>query len=335
MLARVLLLFSGAASVCTAAAVVEEIVCKVNGDVITQSDLQRRSLELGSDALRQQIDELLLLQRAKELNFSAASEVTRQIAAIQADNNIADADKFRDFIREQTGMTVEDFRQRLANQALISRVVGEEVERAVVVSDAEKKEYYDGHKSEFMRRDEVWLRQIFVAGTTAEAERKAREVAVRARAGERFGALARRYSDDVETARVDGQMPAFTRGELRREIEEAVFAQKRGYVTDPLRVPEGFLILRIEERHTAGLASYDDVAGVISQKLAEPRVAEKLREFLTKLRQNAFLQIRDGYVDSGAAPGKDTAWRDTPLAAPPTVSKEELAAQRKRKALSR
>jgi peptidyl-prolyl cis-trans isomerase SurA len=331
MLLRMLLLPALAAAACAADTVVEEIVCKVNGDVITRSELQRLSRELGEDALRQQIDELLLLQRAKELNLTAGAEVTRRIAAMQAENNLTDPDKLRGFIREQAGMTVEDFRRRLQNQVLISRVVAEEVERTVVVPDAEKKKYYDDHKSDFIRRDEVWLHQIFVAGTTAAAESKARELVVRARAGERFGALARHYSDEAETARADGQAPPYARGELRREIEDVVFGHKRGYITDPIRAPDGFLILRIDERHQPGLAPYEDAEEEIGQKLAQPRVEEKLRDLLTRLRRNAFLQIRDGYVDRGAAPGKDTAWQDIPHVAPPLVTKEELEARRKKK----
>ena len=55
----------------------------------------------------------------------------------------------------------------------------------------------------------------------------------------------------------------------------------------------------------------------------------KLREYLTKLRQDAFLQIKDGYVDTGAAPGKDTSWHEVAALKPQTTTKEEVAAHLK------
>jgi parvulin-like peptidyl-prolyl isomerase len=304
----VLLLFVSA-GVAAADTTVEEIVCKVNGDVITRSELQRLSAELGKDALRQRVDELLLLQQAKQLNLIADAEVTRRIAEIQAANSIADPEKLREFVEQHAGMKFEDFRERLRNQYLIARVVGEQVDRTIVVSDVEKRKYYDEHKSGFVRKDEITLGQIFVPGTTSAAETRARELAAQGS-----------YPDVV----------TYTRGELRPELEAIVFAHKRGYVTDPIRTAQGFLVLKILERHEPGQALYDDVADEIGQRLAAPRAAEKLRRLLTRLRQEAFLQIRDGYVDSGAAPGKDTSWRDAPVLAPATVTRQELESRRKK-----
>jgi peptidyl-prolyl cis-trans isomerase SurA len=311
MLARFLpsLLLAAAAS---ADGVIEEIVCKVNSDIITRSDLLRRYGQPSADVLRDQIDELLLLQRAKELNLNADADVTRRIADIQAQNNLVDTDKLREFIQQQLGLTLEDFRQRLKNQILVSRVVGEEVQRKIVISEPEKKKYYEEHKSEFVRRDEVVLAQIFVPGLTAVSEQSARDLAAR-------GSYA--------------EVASYARGELRPEIEAIVFAQSRGYVTDPIRTRDGFLVLKIQERRQAGQAPFDEVEEQIAQRLAEPRGTAKLRDLLTRLRLNAFLQIRQGYVDSGAAPGKDTAWRDAPQLTPATVTKQELEAQRKKKAV--
>src|SRR5262245_9094786 len=111
--------------------VVEEIAAKVNGDIITRGELEQRRKEIdqglraqgltgqklqdavreyAANALREQIDQLLLVQKAKDLTINVDPEVTREMAAIQVQSKIADQDKFREWIREQTGMTYEDFR---------------------------------------------------------------------------------------------------------------------------------------------------------------------------------------------------------------------------------
>ena len=122
----------------------------------------------------------------------------------------------------------------------------------------------------------------------------------------------------------------FGRNELTQQIADVVFAQDRGYVTDPIRIPNGFLILRVDEKHTAGLASMEEVENEIMQKLADPLIEPALREFLTNLRKDAFLEIREGYQDTAAAPGKDTTWMVHAQLKPETVTKEEVISRRYR-----
>jgi len=97
-----------------------------------------------------------------------------------------------------------------------------------------------------------------------------------------------------------------------------------------MRIPNGFLILRVDEKHTAGLASLEEVENEITQKLADPLVEPAIRAFLTKLRAEAFLEIREGHQDSAAAPGKDTTWMVHATLKPETVTKEEVVSRRYR-----
>lgn len=340
--------------------VVEEIVAKVNGDIITRSELdrareyvelelqqqgvkgaefQRLVKERSGNVLRDEIDRLLLVQRGQDLNINVDPDVTRRIAEIQAQSKIADPDKFHQWIRQQTGMTFEDFRDQLRNQLLTSRVIGQEIHSRIAIPEAEKRKYYEEHKSEFVRKEQVFLRQILISteGKTpeqvAEAEKKAKDLAARAKRGEKFYELARDHSDDPITAREGGQLPPLDRATLRPEIAEIVFKEEKGFVTDAIKVPNGFLILRIEDRWEAGQASYEEVEQEIMERLAAPKVQPRIREFLTKLRHDAFLEIREGYVDTAAAPGKDTAWKDPAQLRPETVTKEEVAASRRRRLL--
>lgn len=340
--------------------IVEEIVAKVNGEIITRGEIERSSQTLRAslqqeglsgtrleqtlkekekDALRDQIDQMLLVQKGKDLNINVDPDVTKRLAEIQLQSKITDPDKFHDWLREQTGMSFEDFKSQMKNQLLTQRVIGQEVSSRIAIPQPEKKKYYDEHKSEFVRQEQVFLRQILISteGKTPEqmaaAEKKAKDLVERARKGDKFGDLARDNSDDVETARNYGELPPFKRGQLRKEIEDIVFRQKKGFVTDPIRVPTGFLILKVEDRFEAGQAPYEEVENEITERLAMPQMQPKVRAYLTKLREDAFLEIRAGYVDSGAAPGKDTTWKDPAQLKPETVTKEEVAARKKKRFL--
>ena len=90
------------------------------------------------------------------------------------------------------------------------------------------------------------------------------------------------------------------------------------------------MILRIDDRFEAGQESFDEAKDEIQGILARPKMEPKVREYLTKLRQQAFLEIKDGYVDTGAAPGKDTRWHEVVGLKPETTTKEEVAAHRHR-----
>ncbi len=333
--------------------VVEQIVAKINGDIITQSELARSRRELET-ALRQQglggmrleqelkerekyilrdrIDSLLAVQKAKELEIKVDGDLTRMFADFQRQAKIADTDEFHEFVRRQVGMPFEDYRERMRDELLTRRLIEQEVSYRINVPRAEIQKYYDEHKEEFIREERVFLREILLStvgkseSEIAEIEKKANDLADRARKGERFAELARDNSD-ADTAASGGELPPLRRAELDRAIADIVFAQEKGFVTDPIRRPNGFLILRVEEKHAAGQASLEEVESEIQNKLYAPRYEAALRPYLTKLRQEAFIEIRDGYVDAGAAPGQDTSWKGPAQLRPQTVSKEEVASQ--------
>jgi len=182
----------------------------------------------------------------------------------------------------------------------------------------------------------VFLSQILISteGKTdaqvAAAEARAKDLVARAKKGDKFSDLARENSDDPATAQNGGYLGAPSkRGTMRPEIEAIVFKEKKGFVTDPIKLtsPPGLLILKVEEHYEAGQASFEEVQEQIHDILATPKMPPKLREFLTRLRQDAFLQIKDGYVDSGAAPGKDTRWQEVAVLKPVTTTKEEVASR--------
>ena len=355
-------LLAGAADVSTPPIrVIEEIVAKVNGDIITRGELeqQRRAIEAEikqqqpnlagdalanavrqkqSEALRDKIDQSLLVQRAKELNINVDPDVTRRVAQIQQESKIADVEKFHEWVHQQAGVPFEDFKSEMKNQILTQRVIGQEVASKVNVARSEVTDYYNKHKADFVREETVFLREITIKpkdnspAAWAAAEKKAKDVLARARKGEKFSDLAHQYSD-ADTAKQDGELGRFKRGDLKPDIEALVFKQSKGYVTDLIKTEGGYEILKVDEKFAAGQASLEDVENEIMEKLYTPRMQPQLRAYLTKLRENAFIEIRGGFVDSGAAPGKDTTWKDPAQLKPETTTKEEVANRKKKRFL--
>jgi peptidyl-prolyl cis-trans isomerase SurA len=202
--------------------------------------------------------------------------------------------------------------------------------------DIEK--YYNEHKGEFVRDEQIRLQEILIstegkdAAGAAAAEKKAKDLVARARKGERFAEMARDNSDSV-THNNFGELPPYKKGQMSKNLEDAVWDQPRGYITDPIKVTNGFLILRVEDHQKAGQAELAEVENEITEKLLTPRMDSAVREYLTKLRKDAFLEIKADYIDTGAATGKDTAWADPAQLRPETVKKEEVESHVRRKRL--
>jgi parvulin-like peptidyl-prolyl isomerase len=335
--------------------VMEEIVCKVNGDIITRTELDRDRVQLteglrrqglsgarlneavdtqAKDILRGRIDNLLLISKGKELTFNVDGDVNRQLADIQRkavtqDKSLADPEKFQQFVHEQTGQSYEDYKADMKNNLLAQRVVREEVSGKIKFKHEELQAYYDAHKDQFQREERIFLREILVAANpdnTSIAEKKAKDLVAQARKGEKFPELAQANSD-AASAQVGGFIDPYTKAQLSPELIAAVWEQPKGYISDPIKLPGGFLILKVDDHQKAGLASLDEVENDVTEQLFQPRMAPLMREYLTKLRAQAFLEIKPGYEDSGAAPGKDTKWIDPLQLTPETTTKEQVLAK--------
>jgi parvulin-like peptidyl-prolyl isomerase len=334
---------------------VEEIAAKVNGDIITRGELDEKHKEIeaqaaqsgltgpklvaavkqaDADTLEEQIDNLLLVQKGKDLpGLDVDPEVTKFFQSLQQQYKMPDADKFHEWLHQQFGMTYDELRDRKKRDILAQKVIGYEVASKIAVPEADLQKYYEDHKSEYVRDEEVFLSQILIStegkspDQLAAAEAKAKDLVARAKKGEKFTDLARDNSDDPETAQSGGYLGAPSkRGTLRPELEALVFKDKKGDIEGPIKLtsPPGFLILKVEEHYDAGQASFEEVREEIQNAVVGPKMQPKVREYLTQLRQEAFLQIKEGYVDSGAAPGKDTRWQEVSQLKPVTTTKEEV-----------
>lgn len=339
--------------------VIDQIVAKVNGDIVSQDEItkipkdvmqemkaqgiegQQAEQMMGEkkkNALRDRIDELLLIEKGKELNVNVDSEVSRYMASLQRQSGITDTEKFHDYVRQQSGMSFEDFQSEAKNQALTREVIGQEVGRKINVTDKEIQAYYDSHKPDFVREEKVFLREILISTQNkdeaglAAAKKKADAVAAQAKKGERFADLATNNSD-AATAKDGGALGGYKKGELNKDIEDAVWTLPKGGVTPPIKIATGYEIFKLEDHTKAGLAPLVDVRGEIENALYGPKMQPRVREYLTQLRSQAFLQIKPGFVDTGASPGQDTKWQDPAVLKPETVTKREVEEKTRRKRL--
>ncbi len=339
--------------------IVDQIVAKVNGDIVSQDELERFTKELVAqlkaqqipnmqfqqelanhekDVLRDRIDELLLTQKGKELNINVDSDLSKYMANLQRQSGMADTDKFHDYVKQQSAMSFEDFEQEAKNNMLTREVIGQEVGRKINITDKEVEDYYKAHQSDFIREEKVFLSEILIstqgkdAAGVAAAEKKAKQIASEASRGERFTDLARDNSD-AATAKDGGVLGSYKKDEMSADIEAAVWTKPKGYITAPIKLPTGFDIFRVDEHSKAGLAPLADVKPEIENQLYGPKMQPKVREYLTDLRKQAFLQIKPGFVDSGAAPGKDTKWQEVAQLKPETVTKAEVEQKTRHKRL--
>jgi peptidyl-prolyl cis-trans isomerase SurA len=333
--------------------IMEEIVAKINGDIITSADLaqdrqdiekelRRRGLigqELSkavedqlANQLRNRIDMLLLTQKAKEMDMKVDPEVNRQVADMMRQVNVADPDEFQALVVKETGRPYADYRQQLQDQAMVQAVVREEIMRKISVTSEEIRAYYDEHREDLRRQEQVILREILVSteGKTdpaelAAAEKKAQDLAARAKRGEAFPQMAQNNSDS-NSKNDGGILPPYKKGELNPDLEALVWDKDRGYVTDAVRVASGWLILKVEDHPREGIPEFAEVENMIQNQLYASRQDPALRAYLTKLRSQSFLQIKEGYTDSGAAPEVDTTWREPGQLRPEIVTKEDVIA---------
>lgn len=339
--------------------VVDQIVAKVNGDIISEDELQRLKSELAQqlhaqgengpqfqqnydrqvkNVLRNRIDELLLIQKGKNLDINVDSDVTKYMANLQLQSGIVDTDKFHQYIEKQSGMSYPDFVAEAKNHFLTQQVIGAEVARHINFSDEEIQNYYDTHKQQFIKEEKVYLSEILIstqgkdAAGIAAAKKKAEQVAEDASKGERFSDLARDNSD-AATAKSGGYLGGYKKGELAPVFEQAVWDLPKGAVTKPIKIATGFEILKVDDHTKKGLESLADAKEEIENDLYGTKIEPRVRQYLTQLREKAFLEIKPGYVDTGAAPGMNTAWQKEAKLKPETVTKAEVEQRTRHKRL--
>jgi peptidyl-prolyl cis-trans isomerase SurA len=305
--------------------VVEEIIARVNNEVITRSELDKARASAEEEAtqdcqgrctpeqlhtemedrrknaLRDLIDQSLLVQRGKDMGISVEPEVIKRLDSIRINNKLGSMEDLEKAVTSQ-GLNWEDFKDNIRKGLLTQRVISQEVGSHINVSHEEVEKYYNEHKKEYIRPEQVALREIVVSTEgKADAElpdlkKKADTALKRVQDGEDFGEIAKRLSDG-STAKQGGFLGVYKRGELSKELEDKVFAMKKNDLTGVLDTKQGYLVLQVLEHYDEGEQPLSKVENEITDHLYSERMEPKLREYLKTLREQSYVVIKPGYAE--------------------------------------
>ena len=217
----------------------------------------------------------------------------------------------------KSGTDYEDFKNNIRNQLLQQEVIRREVGSRIIIDHAEVQKYYEEHKTEYVRPEQVQVREIFI-NTENKPEsdipalrKKADGLLERIKAGDDFGELAKRFSDG-STAKQGGDLGTFGHGQLAPNLEALVFKMNKSDLTDVIETKTGFLILQVQEHYPAGQQTEEKVDGEIMNKLYSEKMKPAMRDYLDTLRQDSYVDVKPGYIDSGASAVASTPIEEVP-----------------------
>jgi peptidyl-prolyl cis-trans isomerase SurA len=338
--------------------VVEEIIARVNNQIITRSEFARSKDQLKDevkqqdpnnadkayterekDVLRDLIDQQLLLEKGKDLGITGDTDLIKQLDQMRKEMKL-DSLEALEKEAEKQGVSWEDFKQTQRNQIITRKVIGEEVGGHLSMNKDEEQKFYDEHKSEMEQPEYIRLSEILVApkavapapapsadpgaaGSTPSAqppideaakqaadaavlsvaESKANDLLKQIQDGANFEEIAKKYSDGPSAAD-GGTLGMFKRGQLSKQLEDTTFAMKSGEITKVIQTKQGYVILKVVDHQMAGIPPMKDVLPKIEDALYYQKLQPALRAYLTKLREDAYIDIKAGYVDSGASPNQ-------------------------------
>jgi peptidyl-prolyl cis-trans isomerase SurA len=299
---------------------IDEVIVRVNAGVIMRSafeSMQREYLEelkkkYSGEELEKQFNELkprmlddlinsqLLVQRAKDLSINVDAQVNQQMLRLMKENN-CDSDKCLEQKMREAGYDIEEFKRIFGENFSREAVLGQEVYRKLLMSQTEKdkREFYEKNKQSYTEPGEVTLSNIFIAfgKDQDQALARAKEIVVQARAGAvDFKTLAQKYTES-EPGKKDPSLGTFKIPELKPEVKAVVENAKAGDVTDPIKLETGFSIFHVDQRKESNQLGFDDerVQTHIGRSLIDQHMGEEVEAYLTKLRNDAFIEIDARY----------------------------------------
>jgi len=318
----------------TADTVVEEIVARINNEIISRSEFQQsretvlnelkqkygaQSEQMFSlqekDVLRDLIDQHLLVQRGKDLGINPDTEVIKRLDEMRKQMNLATLEDLEK-AAEQQGVSYEEVKENIRNNLITQKVIGQEVGSKIQITQEEARQYYQDHQKELQRPEQVRLSEILVStqspdatsgtpdpGVLAAAEQKAHELREQIRKGASFEEVAKKSSSGG-SAEQGGDLGYFERGKLAKELEDKTFSMQVNEISDVIRTRQGFILLKVTEHQQAGVPPLKEIESRIQEALYYQKLQPAMRVYLTKLREDAYIDIKQGYVDSGASPNQ-------------------------------
>jgi peptidyl-prolyl cis-trans isomerase SurA len=304
---------------------VEEIVARVNDQIITRSDYDRALKEMDEEArqhgatmqetseahrdlLRSLIDQQLWLSKGKELGITGDTELIKRLDELRKQYNLESMEDLEKAAKDQ-GVSWEDFKANIRNNIITQLVMRDQVSAKIQFTHGELERYYEQHKQEYVQQESVHLSEILVsagsqpgdAAALAAAKAKADDIEAKLHAGGDFSQLARTFSDGP-TAAEGGDLGQFRPGALAKVLEEKTFPLQAGQYTEPIQTRQGFVILKVLQHTPGGVPPLKDVESQVEDAFYMGKMEPAIREYLTKMREDAYVEVAPGYVDTGASP---------------------------------
>jgi peptidyl-prolyl cis-trans isomerase SurA len=312
---------------------VDRIVAKVNETIITQSELEERTVvkmmglqkagvqpmpsqtKVMQEELERMIEERLLIDAGKKLGLKVdESSVTKAIDEIKRSNSLSDGDLER--MLQAEFKSLEDYKNKIRNQILISRVVGYEVRKRATVSNEEIEAYYNQHLKDYWVLEKLKLRHILflmddkLLEVDKRTKRQKAQLALKKiRSGEDFITVAKELSEDI-SASTGGDLGEIERGKMVPEFEKAAFQLKEGEVSGLVETPYGLHIIKVDKIFPGQTLPLDKVKVEIENKLKDQKLKGEYEKYLTELAQKAFIENK---ISSSSQSAVGNAKKATPV----------------------
>lgn len=331
-------------AVSASAQVIEQVLVKVNGEIITRSDLE----ELQVAALRQSnpdintgdrsdarltamlaevtprvlvnaIDEMLMVQRGRELGLKMSDEQFNQILeGIRKENKLDTEEKFQAALKQE-GLTIPGLRKAFEKQMLITNVQRQDVYQKISISEEESRKFYDANATDFLTPESITLREIFVqAGpptpgvppppeAMAAARTKIDAARTRVTTGkEDFAVVAGEVSDAASKAN-GGLIGPMKADEVNPEILKVLEPLKPGEVSEPLDAGNGYRILKLDARVPRRQATFEQARDQIAERVFQQRRASEVLKYLDRLRAQAIIEWKNADLKAAWEKGRAEA----------------------------
>jgi parvulin-like peptidyl-prolyl isomerase len=294
--------------------VIERIVAKVNGKIITKTELdrevqnileqlgpaptpqeeERRLAELRVQILEGMIDNMLVLQLAEERGLQVPPRYFEEWKAnVMKEMNIESEEELVRQMQLQ-GISIKDFKEQWEEGLLIQEIRRIEVDNKVSVSEPEIDKYYQEHITEYTEPAKVRLREIvvrFEASTEFDAAEKAKRVHQDLLQGASFAEVARLHSDS-SSRDAGGDLGFFEKGELAEPLNEVAFSLSPGEVSEVIRMGSAYYIIQVEERTEEQTLPVEDVRKNIADAIFQEKMKEQSKKYLARLREHAIIEIQ-------------------------------------------
>ncbi len=313
LIGALFLLASGIQAQTKPVKIVDRIVAQVNDDIITLSEVNRELAQVRQElaakytgeqleqavqkeeksVLEDLIRQRLFLQKANELGMGSGLDVqvSAQIEAVRKQYNLKDMDELERAL-EQQGMSLSSYREYLKKQMIIGNLINYFVDSRITLLSEEVERYYKEHARDYSTPEEVTLSEIVVltSGSDGQAKALADEYHRRLLQGESFATMASQYSKGP-TASKGGSIGSYVVSKLSPQITGAIAGVKVGDVSAVIQIPEGFAILRVDDRKESVIRPLEEVRAEIKNYLFLQKQKPEMDRFVALLKEDAYIQI--------------------------------------------